>query len=211
MVQSLRTNLVLKSQVPVELSAEFADRLRYADNVYLQKFTDLLQYKYSQPPMDVILGVGDETASFLAEDGETLFGNIPMILLTVNPRYEQKVKPHLRNLVFGFDVLGQVLLIEKLLPEARHLFVTYGCSQSDREGSMLVRESLRNYQGPLEVVYLTDMSKEALLAKVAGLSEHSVVLYTSFTRDAEGKAFWSRDVISEVAEAANAPVRFLRF
>jgi hypothetical protein len=103
-------------------------------------------------------------------------------------------------------VLGQVLLIEKLLPEARHLFVTYGCSQSDREGSMLVRESLRNYQGPLEVVYLTDISKEALLAKVAGLPEHSVVLFTSFIRDGEGKPFVSRDVISEVAEAANAPV-----
>jgi len=208
LVQSLRTNLVSKSQYPVELNTEFADRLRHADDVYLRKYIDLLQYKYSQPPMDVVLGVGDETASFLAQDGETLFGNIPKILLTVNPRYEQNAnaKPHLKNLVYGFDVLGQVLLIEKLLPEARHLFIAYGCSQSDREGAMLVRESLRNYQGPLEAVYLTDMSKEALLAKVAGLPEHSVVLYTSFIRDAEGKPFVSRNVISEVAEAANAPV-----
>jgi len=206
LVQSLRTNLVSKSQYPVELNTEFADRLRYADNVYLQKFIDLLRYKYSQPPMDVVLGVGDETASSLAQDGETLFGNIPMVLLTVKPRYEQNVKPHLKNLVYGFDVLGQVLLIEKLLPEARHLFIAYGCSQSDREGAILVRESLKNYQEPLEVVYLTDMSKEALLAKVAGLPEHSVVLYTSFMRDAEGKSFISRNVMSEVAEAANAPV-----
>jgi len=208
LVRSLRENLVSKSQVPVELNTEFADRLRYADSAYLQKFIDLLHYKYSRSQMDVVLGVGDETAGFLAQDGETLFGNIPKILLTVNPRYAQNpnVKPHLKNLVFGFDVLGQVLLIEKLLPEARRLFIAYGCSQSDREGAMLVRESLRNYQGPLEVVYLTDMSKEALLAKVAGLPEHSVVLYTSFIRDAEGKSFVSRNVISEVAEAANAPV-----
>jgi transcriptional regulator with GAF, ATPase, and Fis domain/ABC-type uncharacterized transport system substrate-binding protein len=205
LVQSLRTNLV-SSQYPVELNTEFADRLRYADSTYLQKFIDLLQYKYSHSQMDVVLGVGDESANFLARDGETLFGNIPMILLTVKSRYEQSGKPHLKNLVYGFDVLGQVLLIEKLLPEARRLFVTYGCSQSDREGAMLVRESLRNYQGPLEVVYLTDMSKEALLARVAGLPEHSVVLYTSFIRDAEGKSFVSRHVISEVAEAANAPV-----
>ena len=204
--QSLRTNLVSKSQVPVELNIEFADRLRYADSAYLQKFIDLLQYKYSQSQMDVVLGVGDESASFLAQEGETLFGNVPMILLTVNPRYEQDVKPHLKNLIYGFDVLGQVLLIEKLLPEARHLFVTYGSSQTDREGSMLVRASLRNYQGPLEVVYLTDISKEALLAKVARLPEHAVVLFTSFVRDAEGTAFVSRDVISKVAEAANAPV-----
>ncbi|MFY9704642.1 MAG: GAF domain-containing protein, partial [Desulfobacterales bacterium] len=81
-----------------------------------------------------------------------------------------------------------------------------GSSQSDRGGARLVRENLRNYHGPLEVVYLSDLSKEALLAKVARLPEHAVVLYTSFINDAEGKTFVSRDVVSEIAQTANAPV-----
>jgi len=208
LVRSLRSNLHSASPHLVELNIEFADRFRYADTVYLQKFTDLLRYKYSQPPMEVVLGLGDEAADLVAKYGEALFGNVPMIALTTNPDFQKDstVKPYLRNLVYGFDVLGQVILIGKLLPEARRLFIVSGSSQSDRGGARLVRENLRNYHGPLEVVYLSDLSKEALLAKVARLPEHAVVLYTSFINDAEGKTFVSRDVVSEIAQAANAPV-----
>ncbi len=208
LVQSLRSNLDSASPHLVELNIEFADRFRFADNVYLQKFTDLLHYKYSQPPMEVVLGLGDEAADLVAKHSEALFGNVPMIALTTNPDFQKDstVKPYLRNLVYGFDVFGQVILIGKLLPEARRLFIVSGSSQSDRGGARLVRENLKNYHGPLEVVYLSDVSKAELLAKVARLPEHAVVLFTSFINDAEGKTFVSRDVMSEIAQAANAPV-----
>jgi transcriptional regulator with GAF, ATPase, and Fis domain len=208
LVQSLRSNLHSASPYPVELNIEFADRFRYKDTVYLEKFTDLLHYKYSPPPMEVVLGLGDEAADLVVKYGEPLFGKVPMIALTTNPDFQKgsTLKPYLRNLVYGFDVLDQVILIGKLLPKARHLYIVSGSSQSDRGGARLVRESLRNYHGPLDFVYLSDMSKEALLAKVARLPEHAVVLYTSFLTDDEGKTFVSRDVVSEVAQAANAPV-----
>ncbi|MDP4980078.1 MAG: hypothetical protein NWQ21_11550, partial [Desulfobacterales bacterium] len=70
----------------------------------------------------------------------------------------------------------------------------------------MVRKDLRDYAGPLEVVYLSDMSKAALLAEVARLPEHAVVLYLVVTRDAEGTAYVSRDVLSELSQTANAPV-----
>ncbi|MFO7714081.1 hypothetical protein, partial [Desulfosarcina sp.] len=151
LVQSLRSNLHSASAYPVELNIEFADRFRYKDPVYLQKFNDLMHYKYSQPPMDVVFGLGDEAADLVAKYSEALFGNVPMIVLTINPDFQKDstVKPYLRNLVYGFDVLGQVILIGKLLPEARHLFIVSGSSQSDRGGARLVRENLRNYHGPL--------------------------------------------------------------
>jgi transcriptional regulator with GAF, ATPase, and Fis domain len=208
LIRSLRSNLHSASPHLVELNIEFADRFRYTDDIYLQKFTDLLHYKYSEPPMEVVFGLGDEVASMVTQYGEALFGNVPIIVLTTNPDFQKDptVKPYLRNLVYGFDVLGQVILIGKLLPEARHLFIVSGSSQADRGGARLVREELRNYHGPLEIIYLSDMSKAALLAKVARLPDHAVVLYTSFLNDSEGKTFVSRDVMSEISQAANAPV-----
>ncbi len=208
LVQGLRRSLISKSPYPVELNIEYADLVRYTDHVYLRKFINLLQYKYSQPPVDVVLGLGDEAASIVDQYGEALFGNIPIILYTYNIKYEQdsSVKPNLKSLVLGTDVLAQVTLIKELLPEARRLFVVSGSAQSDRESEKMVRSGLRNYQGPLEVVYLSDMSKAALLAKVARLPEHAAVLYLALTRDAEGTAFISREVLSEVSQTANAPV-----
>ena len=208
LLQGLRGKLHSASPYPVELNIEFADLLRYTDHVYIQKFVDLLRYKYSQHPMDIAIGVGDEASSMVTQYGEALFGNIPMVLYTYNPRSEQDAisKPKIKNLVLGADVPAHVALIEKLLPEARHLFVVSGSSESDRRAAEMVRKDLRDYAGPLEVVYLTDMSKAALLAEVARLPEHAVVLYLVVTRDAEGTAYVSRDVLSELSQTANAPV-----
>ncbi|MFZ1200361.1 MAG: hypothetical protein WAO07_09370, partial [Desulfobacterales bacterium] len=47
LVQGLRRSLISKSPYPVELNIEYADLVRYTDHVYLRKFINLLQYKYS--------------------------------------------------------------------------------------------------------------------------------------------------------------------
>jgi hypothetical protein len=57
---SLRATFASKSTGPIELNVEHADRIRYADDAYLQNFVDLLRHKYSHPKMDVVIGVDDE-------------------------------------------------------------------------------------------------------------------------------------------------------
>ena len=149
LVESLRSNLLSNSPYPVELNIEYEDRMRYPDDANLQKLTDLLHHKYSQPPMDVIFGLGDEAADLVAQYGEAMFGNIPMILVSANPKYSQRsiLKPHLTNLVWGADIQANVILIEKLLPNTRHLFIVSGSSQTDREAAILARAM------PLDAVY----------------------------------------------------------
>jgi hypothetical protein len=54
--------IALKSPCPVKLNIEYADRMRYPGKDDLRKRTCLYRQKYFQPRMDVIIGVGDETA-----------------------------------------------------------------------------------------------------------------------------------------------------
>lgn len=118
-IRSLRTNLVSKSPVTVELNIEYADRERYPGDTYLKKLVELYRHKYFQPPMDLVIGVGDEAADILIEYGEAVIGNIPMIIVSANPKILQRdyLKSNMTPLLWGVDIQGNVDLIEELFPK----------------------------------------------------------------------------------------------
>ena len=123
--ESLRKNLAAKSPYPVELNIEYADRARYPDGTYLQKLIELYRYKYVHPPMDVIIGLGDEAADILVETGEAVFGKIPTVIVSANPKVLQRkfLKPHMTSLLWGADIRINVDLIEELFPKTRRLII----------------------------------------------------------------------------------------
>ena len=55
---------------------------RYPGDAHLQNFVDLLRHKYSQPKMDVVIGVDDEATDILLKYGDELFPGIPIVFLS---------------------------------------------------------------------------------------------------------------------------------
>jgi len=82
MEKSLRKAITSQSSVAIEFNVEHADLSRFPEKSYLSKIADLFRYKYSQRKIDLVLAVGDEAADLLVEYGASLFGNIPMVLIT---------------------------------------------------------------------------------------------------------------------------------
>jgi len=206
--ESLRTNLESESPYPIELHIEFADLVYYNDEAYRQKLIDLYRYKYSRPQMDLVIGMGDEEADFLIAYGEDLFGKIPKVIVSVNPKRLQRdfLQPNMTSLVWEADIKGNIQLIEELIPKAKHLYVISGSSETDHAGEKLVRKELQHYKGPLEINYVSNISKQDLLEKVARLPENSAIFYTVFSSDATGASFISRNFVGVISEKANAPV-----
>ena len=205
---SLRENLMAKSPHPVDLNIEYADRSRYPDDAYLQKLLEIYRHKYAYRPMHLVIGVGDEAADILIEHGEKLFEKIPMVIVSANPIILRRdfLKSHMTSILWGPDIQGNLELIKALLPKTRHLFIVSGSSKTDREAEKLARTTLRNYEGPFEINYISDISQVDLLEKVARLPENSALLYLAFTRDSRGANFIPREMLSVISEKANAPV-----
>ena len=103
--ESLRAALASESSCPIELDVEHADQSRFPEKTYLSKIIDLYRYKYSKQKVDLVLAMGDESADLMLEYGETLFGDIPVVLITTDrkdlPR--SRLKPNMVSLVWGFD------------------------------------------------------------------------------------------------------------
>jgi quinol monooxygenase YgiN len=199
---SLRTTLASKSTEPIELNIEHTDRVSYPDDAYLHKLVNLYRHKYSHPKMDLIIAVGDEATEILLKHGEELFPQIPMVFVTAERKTLRRafLKPNMTSLLWGVDIKGTVDLIGEILPQTRNIFFVAGTSLTDSETLKLARASFRGYTKRFAINYLTDMTKEDLIESVTDLPERSVVLFLAFFRDAEGKSFVPREIMSVISE-----------
>jgi PAS domain S-box-containing protein len=206
--KSFQNALAFQSDFSIEINVEHTDRIRYADDEYRHKLIDLYRHKYSHPKMDLIIGVDDEAVSILLDFGEKLFPEIPIVLISAERKnFQRKVlKPHMTSLIWGVDIRANVKLIGEILPQTRHIFVVAGTSPSDHEALKLAQASLRKYTKRFAIDYLTDISIKDLIKKATQLQKQSAILYLVFSRDAEGKTFVPRKLLSILSKQANVPV-----
>jgi PAS domain S-box-containing protein len=206
--ESFRNTLAFQSDFSIEINVEHTDRIRYADDKYRHKLIDLYRHKYSHPKMDLIIGVDDEAVDMLLDFGEKVFPEIPTVLITAEPKTLQKdlLKPNMTSLLWGVDIRANVELIGEILPQTRHIFVVAGTSPSDHEALKLAQASLREDTKRFAIRYLTDISAKDLIKKAAQLPEQSALLYLVFSRDAEGKSFVPRKILSILSKHASVPV-----
>jgi PAS domain S-box-containing protein len=95
----------------------------------------------------------------------------------------------------------------RLQPGTRHLVVTGGVGQFDRDVESIVRKSFSKYESTLEITYLTDLAMPALLDRLRNLPDNTIVFHTSIMRDAAGNRFIdATQSVPLVAAAANGPV-----
>jgi signal transduction histidine kinase/ABC-type uncharacterized transport system substrate-binding protein len=206
--ESFRNTLASQTAFSIEINVEHTDRVRFADSEYRRKLIDLYRYKYSHPGMDLVIGVDDEAVKMLLDYGEKVFPGIPIVLITAEGKTPQRdlLKPHMISLLWELDIRANVELIREILPQTRHIFIVAGTSQSDRETLNLAQASLREDTKGFAIHYLTDLSAEDLIQKATQLPKQSAILYLAFSRDAEGKTFVPRKILSTLSKQVNSPV-----
>ena len=100
---SLRATLEANSTDPIDVNVEHTDRVSYPENEYLLKLIDLYGRKYSDPKMDLVIGIDDEATEILLKYGEELFPGVPMVFVTAERKDLQRnaLKPNMTSLFWG--------------------------------------------------------------------------------------------------------------
>jgi PAS domain S-box-containing protein len=206
--ESLRNTLASQSTFLIEINVEHTNLNRYRDDAFRHKLVDLYRYKYSHPKMDLIIATGDEAVDWLLNYGEKLFPEIPIVLVTGEHKTLQSdiLKPNMTSLVWGTDIRANVKLIHEILPQTRHIFIVAGTSPTDRAALKRAQASLGQDAKGFGVRYLTDISANDLIKEATQLPEKSVLFFLIFFRDAEGKSFVPRKLLSILSERASVPV-----
>ena len=205
------TNLVLSAlhsdpRFQVEFYWENLDAVYHPEE--WQEQLDAVVQQYRHRKLDLIVLLGPHAMRILAEP-RTIFPNVPVVFCCTAPGQIDQMRPDSRSTGSWFQ-LEPAKTVEAalgLLPETRHLFVVGGQSDYDRRLTALVKTDLLSYENKLDVTYLTDLPMSKLLERLRHLPDHSIVLYLSFFKDAQGREFLNiAEALPMIAGAANAPV-----
>jgi signal transduction histidine kinase len=172
-----------------------------------QTLAGRIQQKYAGQPIDLVMTVGPRPFTFMRQYGEKLFPSVPIVFSEVDLRYyPPQLPPDTTGVSSSFDLSGTVDLILKLQPDTRQIFYIGGASGAELTLRDKAEREFKPYAGRLAFTYLNDLPFPALLDRIGQLSSHSVVLYTTFLRDASGRSYLTTSVCPSIVASSNAPV-----
>jgi signal transduction histidine kinase len=207
--EEIQSKLTDNSDYQVEFYTESLDSMSLTNESLQREIQDWLVHKYRNFRLDAIVAIGPEPTRFLSGSAATLFLDVPVVLcggvkqLAGQPTLDSRFTGSWLELEPAKTIDAAL----RLLPETHHIAVVGGTSAFDRAIETLTRDSLRSYEARFDFTYLTDLQMNDLLDRLRRLPDHTIVLYTSFFRDAAGNQFVNATrALPLVAGASNAPV-----
>lgn len=177
------------------------------DPQYRSHLHDLLLHKYASRRIDLLVTVQQPALDFLLHEGRDLAPAAPAI--TVQAPSPDAVLTHGRRLVSElahFDIKGTLERALELFPKTRRVVFVAGRSAADKRVAKEAASVAAAWAGKLTIETTGKLSLAAMLARVARLPPRSIIIFTQYNRDAEGRATLAYEVERMVAKAANAPV-----
>jgi signal transduction histidine kinase len=205
---AMRAEIRARLKRRVEFHAETLDMLRFPGAQFEQEAAALLNRKYRDLKIDAIVAVETTALDFVERRGERLwpgaaivFHSVPLAALD-----GRKLAPRTAGVPVRFEVAGTLDLALRLRPDARRVVVVAGTAEFDRNLLAMARAELARLAGRLQVDEVVGSPIARSLAAIEKLPPDSFVLYLSVFRDGAGMPQVPREVLRQIAAAANAPV-----
>jgi PAS domain S-box-containing protein len=211
---------VLRSQVRsgakdrVEFYTEYLDLVRFPAPAHAANLVQLLKLKYAEQKPDLIVPVSYSATQFLLGEGKELFPGTPMVAL-FNVRRLDELKQRIATGTAGKSVTGVAATDEPtrtldlalhLQPDTQRVVIIVGSSPVEKYWVDQLKHDFSAYSQTVEVTYLTGLTMNEFLTRVAKLPPHTVILSTFFFEDARGQFFLQEEALDLITGAANMPV-----
>ena len=190
---------------PVDYNSEYLDTGRFPDTErYQLAFSQYLLAKFGQRRFDLVMGMGEESVGFVAENQETLFPDTPLIFFSTRP--VSRPFPESTGLIAETNFARTVELAAQLQPDIAQVFVVSGASDSDRALEERARVQFMRFEPRLSFTYLTGLPTPELERRLAALPARSIVYYLIAYQDGLGNQFNPLAYLDRIAAVANRPI-----
>ena len=197
------------SPYQIELYTEDLEMTLFPDEAHQQQFREWYTRKYHDRKPDVIVAVGLEPITFMAQSHKVSFPDTPIVFCGSTEEMLGQLK-----LDSDFTGLWEVAQPEKTLiaalrlrPDTKHVVVVGGVGAYDRYLQAIARKSFRKYESRFDFLYLTDLDMPTLLERLEHLPDDTIVYHTSLMQDASGARFIdATQSVPLIASASTVPV-----
>jgi len=204
---ALREAIVEGAPRLVDFFPEEIDPLRFEADLE-RDFVALLQRKYQDTPVDLIIASGIEPLEFAARHRDAIW---PGAAIVFNGVYEGSLEARLPSRTTGvlmaLDVQGSVDLGRALVPGARRLHVVSGDSTFDQYVRALAERKLARLHPQMQVEHLSGLTRADAMARLSALGPDSLVLYLTMLRDGSGQLSGpAAPAMMQISRASSVPV-----
>jgi PAS domain S-box-containing protein len=195
----------------VQLYTEYLDVARFGDPDHARVMADFLRRKYSRTKIDAFIAVYPAAVDFLLRREGPVFPGVPIVgCEIVRQTAEALERSPWRRLVTGVivgeNVAGVLEDALRMRPGTKRFALVAGNSSNDAYGEQIFRKGLEPYTGKIELIDLTKLPMQEILARVGSLPPDTIVLYSGILRDGENRSFVPREALSLISAASIRPV-----
>jgi|SRR5579862_5406325 len=197
------------SPYQIELYNDYLETTLFDDPAAQQRFREGYIHKYQDLRPDVIITLGPTPLRFLVDSHEEFFAGVPIVFGGTSEAQADNptLDSHFTGCWERFEPDKTLDAALRLQPGSKHVIVVGGIASFDKHLEAIYREVLHRYEGDLDFRYLTDLDMASLLEELKHLPDHTIVLYTHFSKDTKGIRYMSSSQAEPmVANAASAPV-----
>ena len=205
--QSIKATLKAGMPVGLEVYTEYMDVSRFPEAGHDAMLRDVFRRKYAGKRIDVVVAVMAPALQFVLEHGDSLFPGAAVVFCGVDkPELPGRLGPNVTGVLVKREFKATLDLALRLHPGTRQVTFIAGTTPFNQFWLERARAELREYEGRVKMVYLSNLPIEAIRDEVARPPEHSIVLYMHVFRDGAGKSFSPNEALSLIAERAEAPI-----
>ena len=204
----LRATFAADSREHIQIRFEPLDISRFEDAPGRALLADFLRQKYAGQKIDLLVAALAPSLDFALEHRQTIFPGVPMVFAALDEDEIRKrpLPSDVMGIPIEMDLAGTLELALRLQPETRRVFVIAGSSSFDERWENVARQRFQAYASRIELVYLSGLSMDDLLKRVANLPSRSVIQYLHIFKDATDKTFIPAEALELIAGKANAPI-----
>ncbi|WP_461206505.1 ABC transporter substrate binding protein [Clostridium sp. DL1XJH146] len=193
-----------------ELTYDYMDTKRFSDPIYIEKISELLEYKYNNKKYDIVIVSDDDAFEFISKYGERIFGSTPIVFCGINYLNESKIDEldNITGVVESIDIESTIDIALEQNKNISKIVVINDTSATGEANREKLEEVIPKYSDRVEFFCYSDinMNMNNLLDNVSKLDENSVILLLSFNRDKSNNIFDYYKSGELISRSANVPV-----
>ena len=198
---------VLTSMNDSDIYYEYLDTKRNSSSEYMEYLKKIFLMKYSKNDFDIIILSDDNAFNFILQLRNSVFKNVPIVFCGINNYNSSMIQGYknITGIAEYYDPAKTMEAARTLFPE-KDLFISI-CDNTESGviNQKLFLKAAENMPQNIKYEVWHNLSNTELENRIKNAPMNSVIFYTEFNRDGDGKVISSRDAASLISKS-NVPV-----
>jgi ABC-type uncharacterized transport system substrate-binding protein len=202
--EGLRDGLTSSS---VQVEEQHLDISRFAGEAHDRALAEWLTSRYRDRRIPIVIPLGVPASVFASRFASEIWPDVRIVHAAIDGAQLSAVQERGEAVVpRTTEYRRTVEAALALLPETRQVSLIAGATEQDRRWLDQAEADLAPLGDRIRIDRIVGLRWPEVLERVNRLPEDSVAMFIRFSADADGRTFFTPDVLPEVAKIANRPL-----